>query len=796
MSAQDCQSQSDNAFSVLDGADCITDAACNAMTGHVATTDGVCMECGGNKPVSSVDKSECITAEACQSDSSLSLLEGTECITDAACMDMAGRVAATGGICQACSGETAIRNMEKTECITATACHGGVSTNPNSILGDDCITDMACIDMPSHVAQHDGVCQQCTGDTPDRNAARTACGVDSDSDGLFDSDDSCPTGTIGLASSTANAATADPDGDGCKNSEDTDDDNDGEADTTDVDDDNDGLIEIASYAELQNMRHDLAGHSYNDGDTASTAGAPEEATDNCPEETSTGSGIYLCGYELAANIDANASCPNYDGSNGDDLRTGGGSNADDCGAGQDAWTPVGDCGANGQCGGTNAADDNPFTGILEGNGHSISNLYYRRILEEHQVAGLFGHTSGAAIQNLSLSNVYIHIFAGASSILAIGSMVGLMEGGNITSSSMTGNINASRAVGSAAGLVGRTTGTVSISNSYATGSINCEEATVTGGGLVGIITTSTVSISNSYATSDVMCGGDSGGLVGGVNSTTSISNSYATGKVSGVVSGGLVGVVNSTTSISNSYATGKVSGDSNSGGLVGNASAITISRSYATGRAIGSTGFTGGLVGRLTGGSSIQNSYATGNATGAFAAGGLVGRLEASRISNSYATGNAKTSADTSNAGGLVGNMSSSIISNSYAAGEVSTTSTAATAITGAFIGNFGGHIFGKNYYVDTDGTNGIGSGTCDSAICIRAGAAGNTDAQRRTWLQTTADESTVGIFPTDATGNDHDGDNTTPNITWEVWDSSIWGSFTSGYPCLKNMPSGARVCN
>ncbi len=867
ISESDCRTSPGKLLSA-DGRSCISESGCLAVSNQLINERGDCEACTGDVPVRNVEKNACISEAACQGTSvGPNSLLGTDCVTDETCQNMAGHVATTDGECQECSGENNVRSVDKTECITATDCHKNLSTNPNSILGDDCITDAACQNMPSHVAQHDGVCQECEGDTPTPNLATGMCDADSDSDGVFDSDDncpalanadqtntdgdsqgdacdmnddgdsvadvddafpldacasvdndndgapdalvsscdttlsadncldlanaeqtdtdgdgqgdacdSCPAGAMGLATGADNAATADPDGDGCKNSEDAfsmdacasldtdsdnmpddlladctsslteddDDDNDGVADamdacpagslnaasgadtattadpdsdgcknSEDVDDDNDGLIELASYAELQNMRHDLAGHSYNDGDTASTAGAPEEATDNCSEETSAGSGIFLCGYELAANIDANASCPNYDGSNGDDLRTGGGSNADDCGAGQEAWAPVGD-------------NSNRFTGILEGNGHSISNLYYQGNTRHN---GLFGYTSGAVIQNLSLDNVYIN----SSNINAVvGGIAGRMRGGSIIGSHVTGSLTG-RITG---GLMG-SNNNVTISNSYSTGSVNGN----TVGGLVGDTTGS---------------------------SNVTINNSYSTGSVNGNIAGGLVGIA-SNVDISNSYATGSVDSGTAGGGLVGGASNVDISNSYAT-------------------------SNVTSTANGFF--GGLVGQLAGSSITNSYATGNAKTSADTSNAGGLVGNMSSSIISNSYAAGGVSTTSTAATAITGAFIGTFAGHIFGKNYYVDTDGMNGIGSGTCDSAICIRAGAAGNTDAQRRTWLQTTADESTVGIFPTDTTGNDHDGDNTTPNITWEVWESSIWGSFTSGYPCLKNMPAGARVCN
>ena len=51
------------------------------------------------------------------------------------------------------------------------------------------------------------------------------------------------------------------------------------------------------------MRHNFAGTSYNDGSTASTTGAPEAPTEYCPDETSDSSGIYLCGYELVADID-------------------------------------------------------------------------------------------------------------------------------------------------------------------------------------------------------------------------------------------------------------------------------------------------------------------------------------------------------------------------------------------------------------------------------------------------------------------------------------------------------------
>ncbi len=90
----------------------------------------------------------------------------------------------------------------------------------------------------------------------------------------------------------------------------TDTDRDGIADTVDVDDDNDGLIEIATLTELHNIRYNLSGTSYDTDEddaadnTGTTAGAPTAATGNCetPVDGSAPS-IYLCGYELAADLD-------------------------------------------------------------------------------------------------------------------------------------------------------------------------------------------------------------------------------------------------------------------------------------------------------------------------------------------------------------------------------------------------------------------------------------------------------------------------------------------------------------
>ena len=232
---------------------------------------------------------------------------------------------------------------------------------------------------------------------------------------------------------------------------------------------------------------------------------------------------------------------------------------------------------------------------------------------------------------------------------------------------------------------------------------------------------------------------DVGGLVG--YNAGSISKIYATGSVirSNDITGGLAG--RNAGSISNSYATTEVTGSrSYSGGLVG-WNGGSISNSYATGDVNSDFGARlGGLVGGNEG--SISNSYATGNPNSITVIGGLVGWMNAGgSISNSYATGDVTNASAYS--GGLVGWMNAGgSISNSYAAGSVSGRDPDVGGLVGVNAGESIGS--GKNYFVDSDGTRGIGSGTaCAAANCSRAGDDTTiTDDQRRTWLQDTLDES------------------------------------------------------
>ena len=108
----------------------------------------------------------------------------------------------------------------------------------------------------------------------------------------------------------------------------------------------------------------------------------------------------------------------------------------------------------------------------------------------------------------------------------------------------------------------------------------------------------------------------------------------------GTNTGSLVGQSNA--AIRNSYSTGQISGRFNAGGLVGfNAvrenGGESISNSYSTVRITGGF-YRGGLVGSNAG--AISNSYGTGRISGGIR-GGLVGlnQFDSARINNSYSTG-------------------------------------------------------------------------------------------------------------------------------------------------------------
>jgi len=142
--------------------------------------------------------------------------------------------------------------------------------------------------------------------------------------------------------------------------------------------------------------------------------------------------------------------------------------------------------------------------------------------------------------------------------------------------------------------------------------------------------------------SDKMCVGLLGVVgEGGVVQNIGVVNADMTGYDT---VGGLLGD-NDGGIVSNSYSTGNVTGNYSAGGLVG-ANAGTVSNSYSTASVIGSN-MTGGLVGANAG--TVSNSYSTSSVIGDDNVGGLVGENTAT-VSNSF--WDTQTSGQGSSAGG------------------------------------------------------------------------------------------------------------------------------------------------
>lgn len=254
----------------------------------------------------------------------------------------------------------------------------------------------------------------------------------------------------------------------------------------------------------------------------------------------------------------------------------------------EGWTPLG------------TAWTIAFTGIYDGNGYRIDNLFINRPSADG--IGLFGYVGEQGqLVNIILTN------ANVTGSEEVGILVGASEG-HIENCSSAGQVSGSVDTG---GLVGISYNFDKPEEIYALirgshSSATVQNSLLYGGGLVG---SNYGKVENCYATgavtgSDFSSGGYTGGLVG--QNFGMVTDSYATGDVNGDGAGGLVGdnYRNSMASkfeakILNSYATGNVAGDYTVGGLVGYSFNGTIDNCYATGNVSGMEAVAG-LVGGLS----------------------------------------------------------------------------------------------------------------------------------------------------------------------------------------------------
>ncbi|MCA9342384.1 6-bladed beta-propeller, partial [Candidatus Saccharibacteria bacterium] len=263
-----------------------------------------------------------------------------------------------------------------------------------------------------------------------------------------------------------------------------------------------------------------------------------------------------------------------------------------------------------------------FTGTLDGQGHTISNLHQDFISFGGLAAGLFGGLNGAEISNLTLADSSLSSIVGGSLAgMAMGNSV--INNVHIENTQLNISIASSQAV--AGGLVGMAEPAVIITESSSNTSINVTYST--SGGLVaagGIVGYGGGSISDTFATGDVsvdLTGGagdeyvGAGGVVGILYGGT-VDKSYSTGSVAitnsptpVMLAGSLVGMVQAEvdSAITNSFAIGNVSisagGLVSPGGILGgvmtvpdNPNEITITNNYYDQTTTGQPECLGGFI--------------------------------------------------------------------------------------------------------------------------------------------------------------------------------------------------------
>ena len=263
--------------------------------------------------------------------------------------------------------------------------------------------------------------------------------------------------------------------------------------TGDYDRNNNGLIDVCNLAQFNAIRWDTYANGHNVHSSGYRAAYPNATGGmGCPWGT-------CKGYELTANLDFDTNA-NGRADAGDAYWNGG-----------QGWTPF------------------AFRGVLDGNGHSISNLF---IDTSDSKAGLFSTLSrDGVIHDLRLKSADI------DGDLEVGGLVG-ENSGRIFGVSVSGAVSGTSAVG---GLVGAAADTSRIIANVATASVTGSRD-------------------------------NAGGLVGHNNGE--ISTSYAIGRVSGSAAniGGLVGRGESNL-VSDSYFDTVTSGQTSSAGGVGKTSA-------------------------------------------------------------------------------------------------------------------------------------------------------------------------------------------------------------------------------
>ena len=285
------------------------------------------------------------------------------------------------------------------------------------------------------------------------------------------------------------------------------------------------------------------------------------------------------------------------------------------------WVPLG------------SSDSTSFTGVIDGNNHTISGLKMTSFIESLYAYGFVGYNCGT-IKNLNLTDVNISI-TGITKDVYVGGICGYNWEGVIDNCVVEGTISVSNHSGSYDSSVGGIAG-AAITNP---GITNCtNNASVTGntyaGGIVGVSALNTTVYQKCINNGTIYSPNIAGGIAGYSHGDTFIQCKN-TGTVKGnKEAGGILGATvqnslfSSISTFDQCVNTAKVqtsnTADCEAGGIAGDVYCASITDCYNTGEIEGHR--VGGILGHsYWTGTAISNTYNNGKIVGCQYAAGILG---------------------------------------------------------------------------------------------------------------------------------------------------------------------------
>ena len=248
------------------------------------------------------------------------------------------------------------------------------------------------------------------------------------------------------------------------------------------------------------------------------------------------------------------------------------------------WTPIGATSA--------------FTGTLDGQGYTVSNMTMPTPSTSASGIGLFGVLQNATVKNLAIATAQIGSGQTSGYSSPIGLLAGSATGGTITNVSVQGAITMD-SPGFLGGGIGKSSATISGLAS----SVSIHAPNSRAGGAIGEVLGGSITLS--YATGNVFASSP-GGFISAIDATATVTQSFATGNLTAGSgdAGGFAADVGFGT-ITDSYATGQVTGGNYTASFMGY-SIATLARDYGSGR-VSNSPHAAAFVASL--GGSVSNSY-------------------------------------------------------------------------------------------------------------------------------------------------------------------------------------------